>query len=255
MKMESSLRTALQNKQFTIYYQPLVDSRHHIVGMEALLRWYHPELGLISPSKFIMLAEETGAIIPIGKWVLSTACQQAKTWYDQGHTELYVAVNLSTRQFKEPDLVEIIEEVLEETGLPPQCLQLEVTESGIMDNPDHAKTKMQMLRTKGVRFSIDDFGTGYSSLSYLKRFPIDTLKIDQSFVVDSLTNTDDQEIIKTIIIMARSLHMGTVAEGIETREQHELLSQYGCHMMQGYYFGRPMPPEKFETLLQEMPPS
>jgi len=205
MMLESSLRNALQNNQFVIYYQPMVDDRQRIIGMEALLRWHHPELGLINPSKFIPIAEETGAIIPIGKWVLHSACQQAKKWYEMSHAKFYVAVNLSTRQFSEPDLLETIEQVLAAADLPPDCLKLELTESSIMENPDQAIAKMKILRTKGIHFSIDDFGTGYSSLSYLKRFPIDTLKIDRSFVIDSTTNEDDQEIIKTIISMAKNL--------------------------------------------------
>jgi len=250
MKMEGSLRNAIQRNQFVIYYQPLVDDKHQIIGMEALLRWHHPELGLINPSQFIPLAEETGAIVPIGKWVLYSACQQAREWHDMGHAGLYVAVNLSTRQFREPDLVETVEQVLEATGLPPDCLKLEVTESSIMDNPEQAIVTMKILRTKGIRFSIDDFGTGYSSLSYLKRFPIDTLKIDRSFVIDSIMDKDDQEIIKTIISMARNLNIDTVAEGVETKEQLDFLTQHGCHIIQGYYLGRPMPARKFEEALQ-----
>ncbi|GAK58451.1 sensory box/GGDEF family protein [Candidatus Vecturithrix granuli] len=250
MMLEGSLRNALRDNQFIIYYQPLVDKRERIIGSEALLRWHHPEIGLISPSKFIPLAEETGVIIQIGKWVLASACLQAKVWYDRGYTEFYVAVNLSTRQFREPDLVETIEQVLEDIGLPPHCLKLEVTESGIMENPEQAIEKMRQLRQIGIHFSIDDFGTGYSSLSYLKRFPIDTLKIDRSFVIDSTTNKDDQEIIKTIIAMARNLKLSTVAEGVETKEQQDFLVTQGCQMMQGYYFGEPMPAEAFEVILQ-----
>ncbi len=251
MQMESHLRTALHNDQFMIYYQPLVDKQQQIIGMEALLRWQHPEMDLIGPEKFIPLAEETGAIVPIGKWVLYTACQQAKTWHDAGHTEFYVAVNLSTRQFKDPDLVEMVVQALEATGLPPHCLRLEVTESGIMDDPEQAVVKMQLLRDRGIHFAIDDFGAGYSSLSYLKRFPIDTLKIDRSFVQGSLTNKDDQEIIKTILSMARSLNMKTVAEGVETKDQHEFLTRQGCQMMQGYYHGRPVSADTFEATLRK----
>jgi EAL domain-containing protein (putative c-di-GMP-specific phosphodiesterase class I) len=166
-----------------------------------------------------------------------------------GYEGFYVAVNLSSRQFREPDLVETIEQVLETAGLPPNCLKLEVTESGIMENPEDAITKMNLLRAKGIHFSIDDFGTGYSSLSYLKRFPVDTLKIDRSFVMEAPTNPGDQEIIKTIIAMARNLRLDTVAEGVETREQQDFLNHHGCHMMQGYYFGRPMPAKQFEELL------
>ena len=249
MRLERSLRTALQNNQFVVHYQPLISDKNQIMGMEALLRWYHPEYGLINPSRFIPLAEETGAIVSIGKWVLHTACQQTKQWHDMGYPHLYVSVNLSTRQFKESDLLETIEQVLEATGLPPQKLKLEVTESGIMENPDQAIVIMEYLRAKGIQFSIDDFGTGYSSLSYLKRFPIDTLKIDRSFVLDSINNKNDQEIIKTIISMARTLHMETIAEGVETKEQHTFLIQQGCQMMQGYYLGLPMPAEQFSERL------
>ena len=251
MNLESSLRHALQEHQLMMYYQPLVDEHRHIVGTEALLRWKHPQLGVISPTKFIPIAEETGAIVPIGKWAMYTACQQTARWHQMGFSNFYVAINLSTRQFREPDLTDMVMHVLEITGLPPHCLKLEVTESGIMDNPEEAALKMQELRQKGVHFSIDDFGTGYSSLSYLKRFPIDTLKIDRSFVIDATTNTDDQEIIKTIIAMAHSLHMNIVAEGVETREQEEFLADHGCQMMQGFFFGRPMAPERFEELLQQ----
>jgi EAL domain-containing protein (putative c-di-GMP-specific phosphodiesterase class I) len=218
--------------------------------MEALLRWQHPELGLLSPDRFLPLAEETGTIIPIGKWVLHTACKQAKEWRkDKRYKQLYVAVNLSARQFKEPDLVETIEEILKRTGLPSDCLKLEVTERGILQNPEHAITKMKILRAKGIHFSIDDFGMGYSPLNYLKRFPIDTLKIDRSFVRDATTNTDDQKIIKTIISMAQTLNMNTVAEGVENKAELDFLARQGCHMMQGYYFGRPMPANQFEKLL------
>ncbi len=250
MILENNLRNALRHNQFIVYYQPLVNDRNRIVGMEALLRWHHPELGLISPSQFIPLAEETGAIVPIGNWVLRCACQQTRKWHEMGYTGIYVAVNLSVRHFREPDLVETVEQVIEATGLPPDCLKLEVTESGIMENPEQAITKMKILRAQGIRFSIDDFGTGYSSLSYLKRFPIDVLKIDRSFVIDATTNTSDQEIIKTIIAMARNLGMDTVAEGVEIKEQQDLLIRHGCRIMQGYYFGRPVPAERFEDMLR-----
>ncbi|GAK51569.1 sensory box/GGDEF family protein [Candidatus Moduliflexus flocculans] len=253
MNLESSLRRALQENQLMLYYQPLVDEHHRIVGTEALLRWKHPQLGLVSPGKFIPIAEETGAIVPIGKWVMQAACQQTAQWHQMGFRDFYVSINLSSRQFREPDLVEVVMHVLEMSGLPPHCLKLEVTESGIMDNPEEAALKMQQLRERGVHFSIDDFGTGYSSLSYLKRFPIDTLKIDRSFVTDATTNIDDQEIIKTIIAMAHSLHMNIVAEGVETREQEEFLAYHGCQMMQGFFFGRPMTAESFEELLQREP--
>lgn len=249
MMLENNLRNALQDNQLTPFYQPLVNVKKQIVGMEVLLRWHHPQLGLISPSRFIPLAEETGCIVPIGQWVLHEACKQAKTWHDMGYTEVSVSVNLSTRQLKEPDLIDMIEYVLEETGLLPQYLKLEVTESGLMENPEQAAAKMKALRNRGIHFLIDDFGIGYSSLGYLKQLPIDTLKIDRSFVMDAATDKDDQEIIKTIIAMARNLSLDTVAEGVETQEQQEFLTQQGCQMMQGYYFGRPMPAEQFEHIL------
>lgn len=248
--LESNLRNALQENQFILYYQPLVDDRNRIIGMEALLRWQHPELGLLSPDRFLPLAEETGTIIPIGEWVLRTACEQAKEWRkDKQYKQLYVAVNLSARQFKDPGLVNTIEQVLKSTGLPSDCLKLEVTERGILQNLEQAITRMKILRAKGIHFSIDDFGMGYSPLSYLKRFPIDTLKIDRSFVRDAVTNPDDRKIIKTIISMAQTLNMNTVAEGVEKKEQLDFLARQGCHMMQGYYFGRPMPANQFEKLL------
>ncbi|MCP4351481.1 MAG: EAL domain-containing protein [Desulfobacterales bacterium] len=250
MKMGNSLRNALQHNQFVLHYQPLVDNMNKIAGMEALLRWDHPELGILTPEKFIPLAEETGTIVPIGEWVLESACSQAMEWHNMGYTWLYVTVNLSTRQFREKTVVDIIKKTLADTGLPPECLKLEVTESGIMENPEQAIAKMNLLRSRGIRFSIDDFGTGYSSLNYMKRFPIDTLKIDRSFVADSMTSQDDREIIRTIIAMANALNIKTVAEGVETREQIDFLRDHGCNIMQGYYFSQPMPAEKFEKMLQ-----
>jgi len=254
MQLERNLRFALERDEFVIYYQPLVDSDEQVVGMEALLRWQHPELGLLPPGKFIGLAEETGAIIPIGEWVLRSACQQVKRWQDKGYKGLYVAVNLSARQFREPDLVDTVEEILNNMGIAPNCLKLEVTESCVMDNPEMAIDTMNRLREKGINFSIDDFGTGYSSLSYLKRLPIDTLKIDRSFVCDALNNREDREIIRTIVSMARSLNIETVAEGVETKGQQAFLRKEGCKKMQGYYFGRPMPEDKFEEMLRSKDP-
>ncbi|GAK55801.1 sensory box/GGDEF family protein [Candidatus Vecturithrix granuli] len=249
MRLENSLRCALQQDQFLVYYQPVADHNNQVIGMEALLRWNHPNLGWISPTQFIPIAEETGVIIPLGKWVLQAACTQAQKWHDMGYPDFSISVNLSTRQFREPDLTEMIEQVLAETHLAPNRLKLEVTESGIMDNPDDAIAKMHILRAKGIHFSIDDFGTGYSSLSYLKRLPIDILKIDRSFVMDAPTDKDDQEIIKTIIAMAHNLRLDTIAEGVETREQQQFLARNGCRMMQGFYFGHPMPADQFEARL------
>ena len=250
MRLEHHLHSALQEKQFQLYYQPLVDKHRHLVGMEALIRWRHPEWGLVSPAKFIPIAEETGFIVPIGEWVLEEACRRVIAWHEMGFPKLSVAVNLSPRQFKEPGLIDMVMRILDESGLAPQYLKLEVTEGGIMEDPEGAIKKMKALREKGVRFALDDFGTGYSSLSYLKRFPIDTLKIDRSFVIDCPHDKGDQEIIKTIIAMARNLDMDTVAEGVETREQQDFLMSHGAHVLQGYYYGKPMAAQSFENLLE-----
>ena len=249
MKMENSLRTALHDDQFRVYYQQLVDKSGRIVGAEALVRWLHPEMGLIKPAEFMPLAEETGAIVPIGKWVLHTACEQVKRWHDMGYEDFYVVVNLSPRQFTDPNLVETVEQALQMAEIPPHCLKLEVTESSIMNDPGQASETIQLIRDKGIHFAIDDFGTGYSSLSYLKKFPIDSLKIDRSFVKNTLSNKDDQNIIKTIVAMAASLDMNTVAEGVENIDQHEFLISQGCQTIQGYYHGRPISAKKFGALL------
>ncbi|PIE32710.1 hypothetical protein CSA56_14575 [candidate division KSB3 bacterium] len=251
LHLENGLQQAIRDEQFLLYYQPLVDSRNGIVGMEALIRWNHPQKGIISPDHFIPLAEETRTIVLIGKWVLNTACRQLKSWHDAGYDTLYMSVNVSTRQFMEADFVASVNEAVESSGLRPEFLKLEITESSIMEKPDEAIKKMNSLRAKGVHFSIDDFGTGYSSLSQMKRFPIDTLKIDRSFVMDSMNNHDDQEIIKAILSMAHNLHIETVAEGVETEEQKEFLTREGCLMMQGYYFGKPVTVDEFEKALQE----
>lgn len=254
VKLEGRLRTALQQDQFSLYYQPLVDKDQKIAGMEALIRWIHPEMGLVPPDKFIPIAEETGIIVPIGEWVIRQACKQTREWHQRGYADLYVAVNLSPRQFGQANLVELVEHILEDTGLSHQYLKLEITESSVMENPEEAISKMKKLHDRGIKISIDDFGTGYSSLSYLKRFPVDTLKIDRSFVREVTRNNDDREIIKTIIAMARSLRLDVVAEGVETLEQQDFLSDQGCQYMQGYLFSRPLPGPEFEQLLQKSGP-
>ena len=251
LTLENSLRHALEEQQFRVYYQPLVNNRRQLVGMEALIRWQHPERGLIGPAKFIPIAEETGDIVSIGEWVLTEASRRTKQWHEMGYSDLTVAVNLSPRQFKEAGLIDMVTRALDESGLPPEFLKLEVTESGIMEKPEEAIEKMESLRKLGVRFALDDFGTGYSSLSYLKRFPIKTLKIDRSFVIDCTHDKGDQEIIKTIIAMARNLEMDTVAEGVETLGQQKFLTEHGAHVLQGYYYGKPMPDRGFEDLLKD----
>ena len=217
-----------------------------LVGFEALLRWRHPKLGPVSPTAFIPLAEETGIIVPLGRQVLREACGQIRRVRDMGRLDLHIAVNVSPRQFREQDFVESVEQAIKEAGIPPTSLALELTESGVMEKPEEAIAKMRVLRIMGIRFSIDDFGTGYSSLSYLKRFPIDALKIDRSFVADALTDRDDREIVKTIVAMAGNLGIETVAEGIETREQLNLLRSLGCNRMQGFYYGRPCPATRWK---------
>jgi diguanylate cyclase (GGDEF)-like protein len=250
MKMESSLRKALDQNELVLYYQPLVSRNNRIEGMEALLRWHHPDLGLILPADFIRITEETGIIVPVGRWVLQTACAQAKRWHDMGFPDLFVAVNLSARQFQEPDFEQMVVDIITASGLPPECLKLEVTESSVIQNPEVCIAKMNALRAKGITFSIDDFGTGYSSLSYLKRFPIDALKIDRSFISDAMKSKADQEIVKTIIAMARNLNIDAVAEGVETQEQKDFLASHGCDSMQGFLFAHPVPVDKFKDLLE-----
>jgi EAL domain-containing protein (putative c-di-GMP-specific phosphodiesterase class I) len=222
-----------------------------IFAMESLLRWQRPEQGLVSPADFIPLAEETGLIVPIGEWVLRTACAQNKAWQDAGLAPLRVAVNLSARQFQQKNLIQTISAALRDSGLQPHYLDIEITESMVMQNAAAAVKTLNELDAMGVVLSIDDFGTGYSSLSYLKRFPIDCLKIDKSFVNDVTTNPDDAAIASAIITMARSLGMKVVAEGVETEGQLRFLRARGCDAVQGYYFSRPVPAEAFLGLLRE----
>lgn len=249
LKMEGNLRRALIHNEFVVYYQPKVDIRTKtIVGMEALVRWIDPHEGIISPADFIPVAEENGMVVLIDQFVLREACQQIKTWRAQGQN-LRVAVNLSALQFKQSDLVEIIDGVLKTLEVPPEALELEITESAIMDDPEGAIALIQGLRDLGVYLSVDDFGTGYSSLAYLKKFPINALKIDQAFVRDLTEDSDDAAIVRAIISLSQSLGLGVVAEGIETKEQHAFLLEYGCTTGQGYLFSRPVPAEDFTALL------
>jgi diguanylate cyclase (GGDEF)-like protein/PAS domain S-box-containing protein len=250
-KLERALRSALSRDEFVLYYQPQVDLRTgRVVGLEALVRWQHPELGLISPVHFIGLAEETGLIVPIGAWVLRTACAQAMKWQRAGLPELRIAVNLSARQFVQQDLVELIAAVLRETGLPARFLDLELTESLVMTDVEHAIGVLNSLRALGVKLSIDDFGTGYSSLSYLKRFPIDVLKIDQSFVREIALHSNDAAISDAIISMAHSLGIKVIAEGVENDAQCEFLSRKMCDEVQGFLISRPLPADEIEFFLK-----
>lgn len=252
LRLEGDLRLALEHRQFELHYQPQVDLHTgRIQGMEALVRWQHPAFGMVAPGRFIGLAEETGLIVPLGAWVIRTACLQAKAWQDAGLGELTVAVNLSARQFEQKDLVKSIANVLQECGLAPHCLEIELTESMIMTDVEHAIGILRDLAGLGVQISIDDFGTGYSSLAYLKRLPIDVLKIDQSFVRDISIDPDDAAIVATIISLAHSLRLQVIAEGVETAEQLEFLRNHGCDAMQGYYFSKPVAAERFEEMLRE----
>ncbi len=248
--LEARLRRALAQDEFVLHYQPQVDSRTGgLIGCEALVRWNDPEQGLISPARFIPLAEETGLIVPLGEWVLRQACTQARAWLDAGLPPLDMAVNLSARQLRQTDLAERVAAVLQQTGLPADQLKLEITESMIMGHGEEAVVMLQALKALGLRLSIDDFGTGYSSLAYLKRFPIDELKIDQGFVRDITQDGNDMEIAAAIIGMAHSLHLKVLAEGVETEVQRGFLQQQGCQAFQGYLFSRPMPAEEFTRLL------
>ncbi len=249
--LEGSLRHALERSEFVLYYQPRVDlGTGQIVGMEALIRWQHPDLGLILPARFIPLAEETGLIIPIGEWVFRTACAQNKAWQDAGLPAVIVSVNLSARQFRQKDLGKILSRILAETGLDAQYLELELTESLVMHNAEEFIDAMIGLKALGMHISIDDFGTGYSSLSYLKRFPIDRLKLDRSFVRDILSDPNDAVISQTVIVLAHSLNLKVTAEGVETAEQAAFLRAHHCDEVQGFYFGRPVPADEFMRLLR-----
>lgn len=248
--LEHGLRKALANQELAVYYQPIFDLRTgKVSGMEALLRWNHPTLGMIPPAVFIPLAEAIGVMIPIGTWASRVACAQAKAWHDAGYRTLSLAVNLSVCQLQQPDLVQHIQEILNETGLPPRLLELEITESSAMQSPETSVRTLYDLKKLGIRISLDDFGTGHSSLSYLKRFPIDTLKIDQSFVRDITHDPDTAAIVTAIIAMAHSLRLKVIAEGVEFTEQSSFLKRYGCDQMQGYLIKAPVPTERFTELL------
>ena len=250
LKLEANLRSALKEQHFRLFYQPQVNiQQQQIVGAEALIRWQHPELGMIPPLKFIPLAETTGLINEIGKWVIKTACAQQVTWCRSGRPPIRVAVNISAVQFHQNDLVETVREAINESGIDPRFLELELTESIIINESKEILNIMRQLKDLGVRMAIDDFGTGYSSLRYLKHFPIDGLKIDQSFIKDIPENSDDCALTESIILMAGSLSMGVVVEGVETREQFDFFAHRLNGEIQGYLFSQPVPAAEFATLL------
>src|SRR5438128_2071538 len=251
LAMESSLRRAVERSEFLLHYQPKLDLRTGaIAGVEALVRWQHPDWGMVSPAQFIPLAEETGLIVQIGEWVLKAACEQNRRWRDQGIPPLRVAVNLSARQFAQKTLLSDIAKTIAQSGLTPDCIELEITESLVMTNPEHATETLHKLKTMGISLSIDDFGTGYSSLAYLKRFPIDCIKIDRSFIKDIPTEADDMAITRGVIALGHSLRLKVVAEGVETVEQQDFLSSNDCDEMQGYLFSKPLPAEEATALLK-----
>ena len=251
LRLEADLRHALARGELLLHYQPQVElASGRVIGMEALLRWQHPQLGMIAPARFVDLAEEMGLIIPIGAWVLRTACEQTRRWQHSGHAGLRVAVNLSARQFTQRALAEMVASVLHETGLAPADLELELTESMVMHDVENAITILRTLKELGVQIAIDDFGTGYSSLSYLRRFPINVLKIDQSFVAELTLSADDAAIVAAIISLAHSLRLKVTAEGVETARQQAFLRAHGCDQMQGYLISRPLDADAFSVFLE-----
>ena len=254
LTLESALRRALDRDQFALHYQPKVDmATGQITGVEALLRWTHPDLGVLPPAQFIPLAEETGLIVPIGRWVLGEACAQNMAWQRRGLRPVSMAVNLSPRQFLDEDLLQDIDEALAASGMSPVLLQLEVTESMVMRNVSRAVKVLDAIQTRGIRLAIDDFGTGYSSMSLMKQFPIDTIKIDRSFVRDLPDDSEDKAITQAIISMGKALGMTIVAEGVETAEQEAFLRDHACDEMQGFLFSKPVPSQQLAELLRSAP--
>jgi EAL domain-containing protein (putative c-di-GMP-specific phosphodiesterase class I) len=249
-QLENDLRAALSARQFELHYQPQVTLAGHVVGAEVLIRWRHPSRGMVSPAEFIPAAEESELILPIGHWVLRTACEQLAHWQaNPAYHALQLSVNVSARQFRQAAFVTEVAEVLRDTGIRPDRLKLELTESLVLDNVDDTILKMGQLKAMGVHFSVDDFGTGQSSLSYLTRLPLDQLKIDQSFVRNIGIKPTDGVIVQTIIGMARNLGLEVIAEGVETQAQQDFLALHGCTVYQGYLLGRPTPLPAFEALL------
>jgi EAL domain-containing protein (putative c-di-GMP-specific phosphodiesterase class I) len=252
VKLEAELQQALKLKQFQLHYQIQVDELYRPVGAEALIRWIHPERGLISPGEFIPLAEKTLQILPIGQWVLDSACAQLKVWQlDELTRHLTLSINVSAKQFQRHNFVELVQDAVESHAINPNLLKLEPTESILLENIEDTVTTMNALKAIGIHFALDDFGTGFSSLQYLKRLPLNQLKIDQSFVRDLVSDNSDQAIVRTIIAMAHSLNLEVIAEGVETVAQRQLLLANGCKLYQGYLFGKPVPIGQFESLLDQ----
>ncbi|MFA6051048.1 MAG: EAL domain-containing protein [Methylobacter sp.] len=250
LMLETNLRRALEREEFTLYYQPQIDMQSGSVnGVEALIRWQHPDLGLVSPVEFIPLLEETGLIVPVGEWVIRTACQQTRDWLDAGFPPLTMAVNLSARQFRQANLVEMIEQSLHEFNIPPELLELELTESIMMDNIEETVETLKKLKLLGLKIAIDDFGTGVSSLGYLKHFPVDTLKLSYDFVLNLPMDSADASIASAVINLARNMQLSSVAEGVENQGQMDFLRSQDCERIQGFLFSRPIPPDQMTALL------
>ena len=256
LALETSLRQAIDNQEFVNYYQPVVNlMSNKIVGLEALVRWQHPQLGILPPSEFLSLAEDTGLILNISESVMRSACVQTRKWQLQGLRGLRIAVNVSARQFQQKDFIDRVIQILGDSRLEPSSLELELTETSIMENPESATQLLTEVRQLGVKVAVDDFGTGYSSLSYLKQLPIDTLKLDKSFVTGATTDPDDAALVMAIVTLAHNLRLRVVAEGIETDEQLAFLRLLRCDEGQGYLFSRPQPAELLgQTLLENSPP-
>lgn len=251
MQLINSMYRALENNEFVLYYQPQVNQEGLVTGAEALIRWQHPTLGFIPPLKFIPLAEESGLIVPIGSWVLETACAEMRRWHKMGLDDLTLSVNLSVNQFKDKDLIKHIKKSITNSDINPHYLHLEITESSLMEDFEQNVSKLNILREMGIKFSIDDFGTGYSSLSYLKKLPINTLKIDRSFVMDIPSDKEDSALVKTIISMAQEFGYELIAEGVESQEQANYLRSLKCDIIQGFLYSKPLPGEEFVRFVLE----
>jgi len=253
LELQVGLWNAVEKKEFVIFYQPKVNTfTGEVIGMEALLRWIHPNMGLVSPSRFIPLLEETGLMVPVGDWMIIEACRQTRKWHDEGYKNLRVSVNLSMCQFLSGSLVDNVKKALEKSGLPPTCLEIELTESLLADNVEKTVASLKELKALGIRLSLDDFGTGYSSLSHITRFPIDVLKVDRAFIKDVTANRENATLTTAIVALAKSLHLEIVAEGVETLDHFNFVKDLGCDEIQGFFFSAPVPSEGFKSALKNI---